>query len=283
MLRSKEIRPSLDRESNWTRAEPRSLLGRSRSRRLGNFGQRGKIDRTVLPACSALLAGAGVDGVSAAVPPGLCLRLWNSSSPSRARESDVGGIVAPGRLVVAIGEDDHQHREQDPGDGDADGDLVKTSPALVPKALEPPMPPKAPASPPPLPRWIRMMTIKTERQDDDHDVEKAEEDSPRLSALRNESSSRRLARGHVLPRPKNRQEVGRLEAGAADQGPVDIRGKPGARAALSGLTLPPYWTMTRAAVAAPNCWPSQLRMNAWADWACSGVAVRPVPIAQTGS
>src|SRR5262249_3350328 len=33
---------------------------------------------------------------------------------------------------------------------------VKTSPALVPKALEPPTPPNAPARPPPLPRWIRI-------------------------------------------------------------------------------------------------------------------------------
>ena len=31
--------------------------------------------------------------------------------------------------------------------------LVNVSPALVPNALEPPTPPKAPASPPPLPRW----------------------------------------------------------------------------------------------------------------------------------
>src|SRR5215831_5814828 len=37
---------------------------------------------------------------------------------------------------------------------------VKTSPALVPKALEPPTPPKAPARPPPLPRWIRITQIK---------------------------------------------------------------------------------------------------------------------------
>src|SRR6202161_2711811 len=37
---------------------------------------------------------------------------------------------------------------------------VETSPALVPKALEPPVPPKAPASPPPLPRWIRTRQIR---------------------------------------------------------------------------------------------------------------------------
>jgi hypothetical protein len=34
--------------------------------------------------------------------------------------------------------------------------LVNVSPALVPNALEPPAPPKAPASPPPLPRWIKI-------------------------------------------------------------------------------------------------------------------------------
>lgn len=37
---------------------------------------------------------------------------------------------------------------------------VKTSPAFVPNALEPPMPPKAPARPPPLPRWMRTRQIK---------------------------------------------------------------------------------------------------------------------------
>ena len=44
---------------------------------------------------------------------------------------------------------------------------VKTSPALVPKALEPPTPPKAPASPPPLPRWIRTRQIRKKRDQDD--------------------------------------------------------------------------------------------------------------------
>ena len=38
--------------------------------------------------------------------------------------------------------------------------LVNTSPALVPNALEPPTPPNAPASPPPFPRWIRMIPIR---------------------------------------------------------------------------------------------------------------------------
>ena len=37
---------------------------------------------------------------------------------------------------------------------------VNVSPALVPKALEPPTPPKAPASPPPLPRWIKTRQMR---------------------------------------------------------------------------------------------------------------------------
>ena len=47
---------------------------------------------------------------------------------------------------------------------------VKTSPALVPKALEPPTPPKAPARPPPLPRWIRTRQIRNSEVSDDQDV-----------------------------------------------------------------------------------------------------------------
>ena len=56
--------------------------------------------------------------------------------------------------------------DQDHGSGAIQTDAViivtrvKMSPALVPKALEPPMPPKAPASPPPLPRWIRTRQIR---------------------------------------------------------------------------------------------------------------------------
>src|SRR5262245_28362117 len=38
--------------------------------------------------------------------------------------------------------------------------LVNRSPAREPKALEPPTPPKAPASPPPLPRWINTNRIR---------------------------------------------------------------------------------------------------------------------------
>jgi hypothetical protein len=38
--------------------------------------------------------------------------------------------------------------------------FVKTSPAFVPNALEPPTPPNAPANPPPLPRWIKTRQMR---------------------------------------------------------------------------------------------------------------------------
>ena len=53
--------------------------------------------------------------------------------------------------------------------------------------------------------------------------------------------------------------------------------------ALLGLTEPPYWIRIAPAVAPPNRSVSRLRMCAWTSCACAGVAVRPVPIAQTGS
>src|SRR5262249_54542610 len=37
---------------------------------------------------------------------------------------------------------------------------VKASPAREPKGLEPPTPPRAPTSPPPLPRWINTSRIR---------------------------------------------------------------------------------------------------------------------------
>jgi len=52
---------------------------------------------------------------------------------------------------------------------------------------------------------------------------------------------------------------------------------------LSGLTLPPYNIRIWFATVLLKRFTSLCRMNAWASWACSVVAVRPVPIAQTGS
>ena len=45
-------------------------------------------------------------------------------------------------------------------------------------------------------------------------------------------------------------------------------------AALSGFTLPPYWTRTRSAASFERS-PTSARMNAIASWACSGVATLP--------
>mmetsp|Transcript_51155 Transcript_51155/g.102583 ORF Transcript_51155/g.102583 Transcript_51155/m.102583 type:complete len:258 (+) Transcript_51155:150-923(+) len=52
---------------------------------------------------------------------------------------------------------------------------------------------------------------------------------------------------------------------------------------LPGATLPPYCTRTAAATAGPNMPERCSRMKACTSWAPSGVAVRPVPMAQTGS
>ena len=50
-------------------------------------------------------------------------------------------------------------------------------------------------------------------------------------------------------------------------------------AAFSGFMLPPYWIRVASRTASG----SRPRMKAWASSAISGVAVRPVPIAQIGS
>ena len=52
---------------------------------------------------------------------------------------------------------------------------------------------------------------------------------------------------------------------------------------FSGFTEPPYWMRTLAAVSAPKTSEMTLRMKAWASCAYLEVAVRPVPMAQTGS
>ena len=53
--------------------------------------------------------------------------------------------------------------------------------------------------------------------------------------------------------------------------------------AVAAETTTAQQTTTRPAVAPPNRSERRSRMNAWTSWACSGVAVRPVPIAHTGS
>ena len=53
---------------------------------------------------------------------------------------------------------------------------------------------------------------------------------------------------------------------------------------LAGLTDPPYWMRTAPAAAGPvACWPPRPGWRRTTAWASSGVAVRPVPMAQIGS
>src|SRR4051812_2545437 len=116
--------------------------------------------------------------------------------------------------------------------------LVKTSPAFVPKALEPPMPPKAPASPPPLPRWIKMRQIRnreviakrTLRIPARIATSECPFEGPWRCRISGHSATAKACgcrsgsarAGDELRRLDNRQEVAGLETGAADQGAVDI-------------------------------------------------------------
>ena len=43
--------------------------------------------------------------------------------------------------------------------------------------------------------------------------------------------------------------------------------------AFDGLTLPPYWMRTYLAIVSSNIEATTWRTKAWADWACSVVAV----------
>src|SRR5262245_32576808 len=61
-----------------------------------------------------------------------------------------------------------------------------------------------------------------------------------------------------------------------------MSGWPRSSAALSGFTEPPYWMRIRAALE-PKRSASRARRKACASCAIAGVAVRPVPIAHTGS
>src|SRR3972149_5366206 len=91
---------------------------------------------------------------------------------------------------------------------------VKRSPALVPKALWPPMPPKAPARPPPLPRW--MSTSRTRKIAKKNKKKPTRNDITRLSSPRGSTSC-----GGGDP-----EELLGLQARASPPGPVDVR--PGA-------------------------------------------------------
>ena len=84
-------------------------------------------------------------------------RVTTGSAPWRSR---LGASAAQAEAFRRAGEDDQEHGQEHPDRRRDHRDLGEESPALVPKALEPPTPPKAPARPPPLPRWIRMRQIR---------------------------------------------------------------------------------------------------------------------------
>src|SRR3954452_23532777 len=122
---------------------------------------------------------------------------------------------------------------------------VKTSPALVPKALEPPAAPKAPARPPPLPRWIRTRQIMKSEVRISSEVrmplrictagvlcpcgpvdERGEDPMDRALLMEHARASGGRSvlapGGHLSGRLDDGEEVARLEAGATDQGAVDV-------------------------------------------------------------
>ena len=159
--------------------------------------------------------------------------------------------------------------------------LVKTSPVLAPKALDPPIPPKAPASPPPLPRWMRMRTIRNSVR---MTITMFRKPRRIVHGLPFQLSSHSAVFRGVTSCPACTIARKSLDFKLAPPTkPRRCPATPGARprcpasrSLRTGQSLAP-------AVAAPNCSASQSRMNAWAAWACSGVAVNPVPIAHTGS
>ena len=104
---------------------------------------------------------------------------------------------------------------------------VNTSPAFAPKALCPPMPPRAPDRPPPRPRWTSTSRIKKGgRQCQQQSQKKIHDVTPLLgghASLAAAAMARKLSAFRLAP-PTNAPSM----SGWASRS-----------AALSGLTLPP--------------------------------------------
>ena len=120
---------------------------------------------------------------------------------------------------------------------------VNRSPALVPKALWPPMPPKAPVKPPPRPRWTRITRIRNTDSSASGMHEqimiassrpaehRPSQRSDRKSTMRARSyfaAAAMIAKKPSAFRRPRRPAPRRCSAGASSS------------AALSGFTLPPY-------------------------------------------
>ena len=65
--------------------------------------------------------------------------------------------------------------------------------------------------------------------------------------------------------------------------PPSTSGLLSSSSALAAFMLPPYWMVVASATASPYSSPTTLRMAAQTSCAWSAVAVRPVPMAHTGS
>ena len=112
-------------------------------------------------------AGASVPSLALSDAPELvagacCRRTWLCVS-RRSKRLGRSSIAAERGREAAAGapglRDQHMHRKIQTA-ATTMVIFVNRSPALVPKALCPPMPPKAPARPPPRPCWINTNRIK---------------------------------------------------------------------------------------------------------------------------
>ena len=184
---------------------------------------------------------------------------------------------------------------------------VNVSPAREPKALEPPAPPKRPGQAAALAALDQDQQDQEQARDDQTSVFKIAGEPGQLRRIEHGKSFLRF-NGLSSPcrmetaiirswycqtredqftrrrcRPDDGQELIGLEAGAADQGAVHV-GLAQQRGRVVRLDAAAVLNRKRSgrflaellAKFAP-------RMKAWASWACSGVALRPVPMAQTGS
>src|SRR4051812_14980662 len=102
-------------------------------------------------------------------------------------------------------------------------------------------------------------------------VEDDERDRARRHALATDAAAARIAA--MLSTSRQAPPTSAPSTSGCDSSP----------AALSALTLPPYWMRISCAACSPTCPVRSTRMSACASWAICGVAVRPVPIAHTGS
>src|SRR5690606_17696163 len=122
---------------------------------------------------------------------------------------------------------------------------------------------------------LRAGTALHQHQGDDRD---GDQHVNHIEDQHHERGSRKLQR--AAARAMARKSAATSEAPPIN--PPSTSAAANSSPALSGWTLPPYRSGRESAILASwvRIWP---RMNACTACACSGEAVRPVPMAQTGS